>query len=263
MDTYTHGHHESVVRHHAARSAANSAGFLLPWLQSGMSLLDVGCGPGSITADLATRVAPGPVVGIDVAESVLEQASSATAESGNVTIRSGDVYSLDFADDSFDVVYAHQVLQHLTDPVRALREMRRVTRTGGLVAVRDADYGGFFWEPAEPRLDRWMELYQEVTRRNGAEANAGRHLSRWVSEAGFTQVTITASTWHYATSEERHWWADGWFRRATQSDFASQALEYGVASRSELASIADAWAWWADQPGAFFLVPHVEALCRV
>jgi ubiquinone/menaquinone biosynthesis C-methylase UbiE len=264
MDTYTHGHHESVVRHHAARTAANSAAFLLPSLDPGMRLLDVGCGPGSITVDLAARVAPGAVVGIDIVDRVLDEARAAVAAAGaaNVTIEPGNVYDLAFENDGFDVVYAHQVLQHLTDPVRALRQMRRVARPGGIVAVRDADYGGFIWEPGEPRLARWMELYQEVTRRNGAEANAGRHVSRWMSEAGFTDVTISTSTWHYSTPEERHWWADGWCRRATESDFASQAQDYGLASRAELASIADAWAWWADQPSGFFMVPHVEALGR-
>jgi len=137
-DRYTHGHHDSVLRSHRGRNVANSAAYLVPHLAPGQTLLDVGCGPGTLTADLARRVAPGTVVGLDRAESVLEEARASTEE--NVRFATGDVYDLPFANAAFDVVHAHQVLQHLTDPVAALREMNRVCRPDGVVAVRDADY---------------------------------------------------------------------------------------------------------------------------
>src|SRR5947209_9742832 len=114
-DPYTHGHHESVLRAHTWRTAENSAAYLLPHLRSGLDLLDVGCGPGTITVDLATRVAPGRVVGIDASDDVITQARQ--LEANNVSFAVGDVYALDFPDESFDVVHAHQVLQHLADPV--------------------------------------------------------------------------------------------------------------------------------------------------
>jgi ubiquinone/menaquinone biosynthesis C-methylase UbiE len=62
---YTHGHHESVLRSHRWRTVENSAAYLVPFLRPGLDLLDVGCGPGSITQDFATRVAPGRVCGLD------------------------------------------------------------------------------------------------------------------------------------------------------------------------------------------------------
>ena len=155
-DTYLHGHHDSVLRSHRWRTAENSAGYLLPRLAPDARVLDVGCGPGTITADLAARVPGGDVTGIDAAADVLAQARQEAERRGlrNVRFDTGDVYRLGFADGTFDVVHAHQVLQHLTDPVAALREMRRVCRPGGLVAARDGDYGGFFWFPGEPEMDR-------------------------------------------------------------------------------------------------------------
>ncbi len=90
--------------------------------------------------------------------------------------KAADAYALELDEQSFDVAHAHQVLQHLTDPVAALVEMRRVLRPGGIRAVRDSDYGGFVWAPFDPLLDRWMELYHQVCARNGADADAGRHL---------------------------------------------------------------------------------------
>src|ERR1700722_15674899 len=189
-DTYTHGHHDSVLRSHRWRTAENSAAYLLPYLKPGLDLLDVGCGPGTITVDLAARVSPGRVIGVDREPAVVAEATGLLEEgaTGNVEFRTGDVYSLGFADQSFDVVHAHQVLQHLSDPIAALVDMRRVLRPGGILAVRDSDYGGFVWAPSDPLLDRWLELYHQVSSRNGAEADAGRHLLGWAQAAGLDET---------------------------------------------------------------------------
>ena len=174
-ETYSHGHHPSVVDAHALRTARDCAAYLLPELQPGDSVLDVGCGPGSITADFAALAAPGPVVGLDSSEDVLVQARALAAGRGlaNASFVAGNVYDLDFPDETFDIVHAHQVLQHLMDPVAALREMRRVAKPGGLVAVRDADFSGMIWHPPTPELARWMQIYQEIARGNSAEPDAG------------------------------------------------------------------------------------------
>ena len=160
-ETYLHGHHESVLRSHQWRTAENSAAYLLPLLTPDARVLDVGCGPGTITADLAALVPDGHVTGIDAAEGVLDNARAEAEQrgSGNVTFETGNVYQLSYPDDSFDVVHAHQVLQHLSDPVAALAEMRRVCRPGGLVAARDGDYAGMFWFPEDPGMTEWQALY--------------------------------------------------------------------------------------------------------
>ena len=132
----------------------------------------------------------------------------------NVRFDTGDVYRLDFADGAFDVVHAHQVLQHLTDPVAALREMRRVCRPGGLVAARDGDYGGFFWYPEEPEMTEWLALYRAVARAIGGEPDAGRHLLAWARRAGFTAVEASASAWCYTGAEDRAWWGTSWAERS-------------------------------------------------
>lgn len=263
-DRYTHGHHESVLRSHRWRTAANSAAFLLPHLVPGQALLDVGCGPGTITADLARAVAPGPVLGIDVSPEVVDAARGDFGAVAGVDLAFavGDVYHLDALDATYDVVFAHQVLQHLGDPVGALRELRRVLKPGGTLAVRDSDYGAFAWSPADPRLDRWMALYHQVTARNRADADAGRHLAGWVRRAGFAGIEVSSSTWTFHDPEDRAWWGGLWAERVRSSAFATQAVEYELSSAAELDDLADAFrAWAADEDGVFFVV-HGEVLAR-
>ena len=264
MDTYTHGHADAVLQSHRWRTVGNSAGYLAPHLRPGMSVLDVGCGPGTITVDLARRVAPGTVVGLDLAEEPLGEARELAArEAVAATFRVGDVYALDAEDDSYDVVHAHQVLQHLTDPVAALREMARVCRPGGLVAVRDVDYATTTWFPAEPALDAWLELYERVARHNRAEPDAGRRLVSWAHAAGLEQVTATATAWCFASAAEREWGGGSWAGRATASAFAEQAQAYGMATAADLEAIAAGWLRWAAAPDGWLAMLHAELLIRV
>jgi SAM-dependent methyltransferase len=263
-DRYTHGHHDTVLRSHRWRTVDNSAAYLAAALTPGTPVLDVGCGPGTITADIARRVAPGRVVAVDRAPEVVAEATAACAAAGlEVECRVGDAYALDFADDTFAVVHAHQVLQHLTDPVAALTEWMRVTRPGGVVAARDGDYAAFHWYPADPRLDRWLELYRAAARANGAEPDAGRHLLAWAHAAGATEVTPSASVWCHATPKDRAWWGGMWADRIVGSALAGQLTDAGLADRAELAGIGEAFREWAADPDGWFLVPHGEVLIRV
>ena len=263
-DRYTHGHHDSVLRSHRWRTAENSAAHLLAHLRPGMRLLDVGCGPGTITLDLARRLAPGEVVGLDAAAEVVDEAAEAALRDGtsNVSFVVGDVYALEHPDASFDVVHAHQVLQHLTDPVAALTEMRRVLRPGGLLAVRDSDYGAFTWFPLDPRLDRWLELYHQVTIRNRAQADAGRYLRSWVRAAGFVDDVVSSSTWTFVDDDDRRWWGDLWADRAVASSFADQALEYELSTPEELGDISSAWRDWAASDDGLIVLVHGEVVAR-
>jgi ubiquinone/menaquinone biosynthesis C-methylase UbiE len=262
--TYTHGHHESVLRSHTWRSAGNSAAYLLPHLRAGQDLLDVGCGPGTITADLALVVAPGQVVGVDAAADVVVRAEehAGALGLGNLRFEVGDLFALGYPDASFDVVHLHQVLQHLADPTAALVELRRVLRPDGLLAARDSDYRTFTWAPADPMLDRWLELYLEVTARNGHDARIGPRLLGLAHEAGFSDVVTSSSTWTYADPESREWWGGLWADRVRSSRFAEQALEYGLSDAQELQALADAFLRWAASPDGVFVLTHVEILAR-
>ena len=261
---YTHGHSAAVLSAHSRRGAADSAAYLLAHLNAGMDLLDVGCGPASITADLAERVTPGRVVALDAASGALEAARATLRDRGlseQVEVTCGDVMALPFEDASFDVVHAHQVLQHLADPVGALAEMRRLTRPGGMVAVRDAVYSAMTWFPEPAGMEQWRSVYMATARANGGEPDAGSRLLSWAREAGFTDVTASASTWCYATPADRAWQSETWAQRCLTS-FGPQAVELGLADSADLETMAEAWRQWGGSEDAWFVVVHGEVIAR-
>jgi len=269
-DVYTHGHHSSVVSQHAARTAEDSAAFLLDRLQPGQKILDAGCGPGSISVGLAKAVGPkGELVAIDVDEGIVARAAATLATSGaaNASCAVASLYDLSsFADDSFDVAYANQVLQHLSDPVAALAELRRVVRPGGLVAVRDADYSSMTGWPNE--MAEWRRIYRQTCRKNNAEPDAGRYLVQWARAAGFASdaIEFSASLKVYSRAEDeqaRRRWGEDWAERTLRSSFGKQALQYGVASADEMQAVAEAWQDWAETPESFFHYVNGEVIATV
>jgi SAM-dependent methyltransferase len=260
--TYTHGYAESVLRSHRTRTAGNSAAYLLPHLRPTDRLLDVGSGPGTITADLAGIVEH--VVALEITDEAAALTTTGLAERGvtNAEVRVGDVQALDLPDGAFDVVHAHQVLQHVADPVVALREMARVTRSGGVIGVRDSDYAAFAWYPRLSGLDHWLALYQAAARANGGEPDAGRHLLAWAHGAGLDDVGASSSTWCFATPGTRAWWGGMWAERVTRSALADQLVRQGRATRGDLDDIAAAWLTWAADPDGWISIPHGELVVR-
>lgn len=260
---YTHGYHESVLRSHRSRTAQNSAAHLLPLLNAEDRLLDVGAGAGTITVDLANAVAE--VTATEVSAEALDLTRATVADRGatNIAFEVADVHSLPFDDGTFDVVHAHQVLQHVANPVQALREMARVTRSGGIVAVRDSDYGGFRWWPELPQLDRWLELYRSVAVRNGGDPDAGRRLLSRAHESGITDVVASSSTWCYATPDARVGWGHMWADRIVDSAIAEQIVRWGLATPADLAEVSAGWREWAASDDGWFSLLHGEIVCRV
>lgn len=262
-EKYTHGHHASVVAAHSVRRASEAAAFVLPQLKSPMRLLDFGCGPGTITVDLAEHLLPeGSIVGIDSSDRVIEQARAHAIDRGirNVEFEANSIYDTGYGADSFDAAFAHQVLQHLATPVRALEEARRVLNPGGICAVREVDWGASAIWPPDDRLSRFFNVYNEVAERNGGDAFAGRRLKLWFSEAGFSDLVVTTSTWTFSDEVGLKWWGEQWAERILSSDIARRAVEYGIATEDELGEISQGWLDWVQAGGAFFAFMHVEVV---
>lgn len=176
MAGYTTDHSNSVLQTHNWRTASNSAGYLIPHIRPTSKILDVGCGPGSISVDFARLAPQGHVTGVEYVPEPLDQARSLARSRGvtNAEFLVGDIQSLDFPDNAFDIVHVHQVLQHIADPVQALREMRRVAKPGGVVAARES--ASVLWYPENEGIARWDELDQRMRRAKGGNPHPGRFI---------------------------------------------------------------------------------------
>ncbi|HLZ25375.1 MAG TPA: methyltransferase domain-containing protein [Ktedonobacterales bacterium] len=193
-EVYFHQDNTAFTAELARRTAAEEAPFLLPHLHPGMRLLDVGCGPGAITLGLAAAVAPGETVGIDLQPGQVEQARARAAAAGVATVRFevGSVYELPFPAASFDAVYANSVLFHLREPRRALTEMRRVLRPGGVVGIRDPDNATELLAPTTPLLDESYHLRLRVRQHQGGSPFYARQQRALLLQAGFSRCIGSA-----------------------------------------------------------------------
>ena len=233
---------------HGRRTAERWAGFLLPHLRPGMRLLDLGCGPGSITAGLA---AGRRAVGVDFAPLAMEA----------VPVAAADAAALPFPDACFDALYANALLQHVADPLAVLREARRVARPGAVIGVGDADWGGVLMHPADPALDRGQAIRAAL--RPGGEVRVGRQLRSLLSTAGFERCEASATGGGDGTADAARRLAAfeaSWFQAP---DVVALVAERGIADPEEMAAIAAAWARWGEDPGAFAARFWVTALAWV
>lgn len=242
------------------RSAARNAAFLLPHLEPGQRVLDLGCGPGAITVGLAERVgSAGEVVGVDRDAGWFETARGLATSHPHVRFEQADAAELPFDDDSFDVAFLHALLQHVDDPDAVVAEVRRVLRPGGRIAVGDADLDAFLLHPRSDALDAAFAL----DRRQRRQPDIGRRLPELLVAAGFGDVELTLQPNVVCGAAAVAGVAESSIRRLEADAFADHALAEGwVASRDELVAMADGWRTWATAPGATFVTFWCQALGR-
>jgi ubiquinone/menaquinone biosynthesis C-methylase UbiE len=193
-DTYTPGYSAPVVGFMRQRTAECHAGFFLPQLKPGWRVLDAGCGLGTITLGLARKVAPGQVIGIDIEEFQFSNAREEAHREGlNVDFRKASVYELPFEDRSFDAVFSHALLEHLSDPGAAVLEMRRVLKPGGSIGIRAGDLGGVLIDAASEGPAQAFGAYLANQKESSKDPNVGRKLGRLMRSAGFPVEKMTAS----------------------------------------------------------------------
>jgi SAM-dependent methyltransferase len=194
MERYTLGYDTAALAFVSRRTLESHGAFFIPHLRPGLRVLDVGCGPGSMTLGIAARIGEGEVVGVDLSDSQVQLAARRAAEHGvrNARFRTGDAYALPFADGQFDAVFSHALLEHLREPVRALREFRRVLAPGGVIGVATPDWSGFLVGPSSPALEAALDAFKALQAGNGGDVNVGHKLSQYAIDAGCERVTLEA-----------------------------------------------------------------------
>ena len=259
---YTMGFGETILRHSRRRTVHSHAAHLLTHLKPGLCALDLGCGPGTISVGLAKAIEPGELHGVDMEPSQVAVAS-AIAEAGgqgNATFHVGDVTDLPFDDDSFDLVHGHAVLTYIPDTQAALAEARRVLKPGGLISIREAVYGSSFLAPDYEVIGLAWSIFSELVTADDGHPNIGKDLKRHLLQAGFTNITSSASFTSYSTADEVDYFASvikDWFLSA---DVRTAAMEYGVATQQHFDNLERALKRWISSPNAFGAVAYGESI---
>ena len=245
--------HDEETRRFRQRDADREAAFFLPFISPGMTLLDAGCGPGSITYGLAMHTAPGEVIGIDLDSARIETASNDTREAGieNISYQVADVTHLQFADGYFDAVFANGLIEHLADPAAGIQELLRVLQPGGVIGVRSPDWGVALLHPDTEGLRDSIELRNRWQRHRGGHPNVGRHLRELLLSAGFLDVIGDATVESHGTDAGTAEGANYMRSILNDPELAATAREQGWASAAELRRMRQAWTDWAAAPGAF------------
>jgi SAM-dependent methyltransferase len=242
---------------HARRTAERNAAFFLPFLKPGMKLLDAGSGPGSITIGLAGRVAGdgGEVVGIDISPESIEAAHALASDRGvtNARFETADVYELPFEDATFDAAFSHAMLQHLADPLAALREVRRVLKPNAVIGLADADRWGSLLHPMTPALQRALDFSIELRLHDAGTPDAGRRLRELLSSAGFTRNAASVAAGCEGSNEAVAVTAAFEANNLEAPQFIAHVESTGLATAADLHEMADAWRAWGAAPGAVWM----------
>ncbi len=259
---YAFGYSPAAIGLMGSRTAAVNAGFLLPRLTSGMSVLDVGCGPGSITVGLAEAIAPGEAVGVDIEASQIELAREKAAKLGlgNCRFETASVLALPFPNDGFDVVYGHTILMQFSDVGPVLEEVKRVLKPGGLAAFREIDFGASLYGPADVAMKTVMSTLQRSVRENDGYPDIGRDLPALFAGVGLNVLSARPVYAYSPNAEARA----GMYRAMsglwTQADFVNEAVGKGWITEDERASVARRLEMEAKDPGGLSGTTYVEVI---
>ena len=252
----------AVQQGYVERQAAAIAGFFMPYLKPGMTVLDCGCGPGSVTLGLAEAVAPGQVTGIDLEPVVIQRATEIARERrvGNVSFRAADILRLPFADSSFDTIFTSSVLEHVEDPARALEEMFRVLKPGGSVGVAITDWVEPLISPAEESVSRFFALFEKGFNQHGGSLNRGRHLRVMLRQAGFTVTEFSASYLNSSTPDAVRRTVEAYVQWVDNWALFDQAVELGWTDRPALDGMTAEMKRWSENPDAFLAITRCTAI---
>ena len=256
---YTPGYSANAAAFMSSRTAESHAGFFLPYLRPGMRVLDCGCGPGTITLDLARRVHPGFVTGVDIAAGQIALAEAAAIYQGvaNVLFRSCSIEQMTPEDEPFDAAFSHALLEHLADPVASLRRVRSLLKPGGVIGVCSPDWRGFLVAPSSPALTEAIEFYQRLQRENGGSVDAGGRLGEWLEQAGFSNVRMAA---RYECYANRTHIGEYLAQRIEQAEAVDGAVTKGWIDPEGPQRLTQTLRMWQRQPSGLFAQAWVSAI---
>lgn len=248
---YAFGYSEIQTKMMEKRGFEYHCQFLRPYLKPGMRILDCGCGPGTLTIGLARTIAPGEVVAIDIEEEQLNIAykNSRIADVTNIEFKHANIFDIPFEDNTFDVVFSQAVLIHLKDPIAAIKEQKRVTKPGGVVAVRDPYRGHkYFIYPSNKLLEESLILYHRALIDDNCDMDIGIKLAELFTKVSFKEIKHTLFCDNYGSQKA----AEIFPESMTEMPYSKKLLAAGEVTLEQLKSYQQAWVDFGKIHGAYY-----------
>ncbi len=261
---YTMGFSEEMLESLRRFTAESNAAYLLPFLRPGLRILDLGCGPGTISVGLAKAVAPGELHGVDMEESQVEKARLVAESQGlnNAFFHVADAVDMPFEDGFFDVAHCHNVLMHIPDTAAVLSEIKRVLKPGGIIGCREMIVDSSFTHPDFGIIRRSWDMFGDLLVADDGHPQMGKELKNHLVDAGFANIRVTGSFDTYSTPSDIAFiyeFANQWF---LSPEIMEAAIKYGASSRGLCDATRVAYDRWKDHTGAVCALAFGEVVAR-
>ncbi|MGB5819922.1 MAG: methyltransferase domain-containing protein [Saonia sp.] len=234
---YIHGYslEESIRLNDQANSIAEVLHWDSKW-KKGSFILEAGCGVGAQTRTIASINRESKFIAVDVSVSSLEKAKETVEKNllENVELQVADIFELPFENECFDHIFVCFVLEHLSRPLEALKELKRVLKTEGTITVIEGDHGSTYFHPDSSAARKTVEAQVLLQAKNGGNANIGRELYPLLSNAGFRKIMVSPRQVYVDDSKPKL--LEGFIRNtftAMIKGISEEALEQKIMDKKE------------------------------
>ncbi len=223
-------------------------------IRPGLRVADIGCGVGVVSAWIGEQIGrDGELVGVDISEAQVEQATRLAQERGigHARFHTASADATGLPADRFDLVFCRFVLMHMERPEDGIREMRRILKPGGVLAVEDGDFTAPYCFPPIPAFNRAFELYRAVGEARGQRFQIGRELYRLVLEAGFREPEVTLAQPAFVRGDAKR--LPEW----TLSECAPVLIEAGLTTQEEIDRLTAELQSYAEDESTFIAMARM------
>jgi ubiquinone/menaquinone biosynthesis C-methylase UbiE len=228
------------------RSLENDYRTLKPILKKGMIILDVGCGTGAISKDIAKIVGEkGRVIGIDNTKKFIESGKKNYGDIKNLDLIHSDLFDFQ-SEEKFDLIISARVLQWLTTPKEALLKMKELLKPSGQISILDYNHEALDWKPSPPKsMQDYYKIFLEWRKNAGMNNKIAEDLSDMMNEVGLSSIEVLNSNEHYERENENFEYNVGIWSKVASG--LNQIVEEGYIENEYRQQVIEEYNEWVEK----------------
>ena len=246
------------------RTVENSCGFIKDIIPQSSSILDIGCGPGSITRGFAKLAPKAHVIGVDISEAQVQLATelSESHQLKNLTFQQANILKLPFPDASFDFIFAQTVLAHVSELKTAFAEVKRVLKPNGVFAIKEIIASNFYFTPYSELVYKYRSVMNRGVLSAGGDPDIGLLIPEMIIEAGFS-IVRQSMIWERSPKNQLD---SDYFTNVispvTHGELGEKAIQNGWMTQQEIKALEALCLKLKHNPNAMWALPFVEVVAK-